>query len=369
MRDRRAGLFLLVLATSALTGCGASPEAGTPLDTITPSEGGDLPTLPPLQERGFSTDVVNAEGCVRLAPSPSLFDCGAPYPAEGPDFTPPPDEAKALRGFDGLFYNVHSESGELAVLEQTVSTDTHGSWGARGLVRNETDAVVGTITVTAHLLDSRGEEIDQASASTLVAPAREGEPVPFEITSGVDATQVANVRWATAADAPGDPRTRDTEILVHWTLPYGERERLTDAESYSDPPTPPYPFLMMGNVYSLSGRGHPRSDAHCRLARRRLARRVHDNRTTQEGRWRWARGRPPRWRLDPPADRGLLPARLEPRIRSRTGPLELDGVVSGCIMRPLRSLGTVSWSCSRWRWSTPCRRRPTGSGRTRWTTC
>lgn len=202
-----------------------------------------------MEERGLSTEVVNEEGCVRLEPSPAPFDCGAPVVPAASGSSPPtdPDANKTLRGFSGPYYETVDMTGQLVVLENTVAVPASGPWQATGLVRNETRSVIGEVTVMASLRAADEQELARALAASPVAPVRPGEPVPFELTADVDVAAVDHVVWEASATAPGDPRTRHTEVYVHWTVPYGDREQLVD-----DTGPPPFPYIMAGSVESLA---------------------------------------------------------------------------------------------------------------------
>ncbi len=240
------GLVLLAacgpLPTSEPVGQG-EPAATTPSSapaTVT------LPTLPDDRER--FPDMYDERGCIRLGPEPdALVDCGAPPSPGEPQPPEDPDAWKGLMGFIGPYYNLELRAQAVVVLEQSVTTTTQGSWGAWGLVRNETPHPVGKVHVTASLLRADGTLLGEATGQVPVDPLRPGEPGPFSLTSTVAAAEVAGVEWSVGAGTPSSLAPRDLEILLFWDLPYGDRER----DPLLDPETPPYPYVQFGRMHNL----------------------------------------------------------------------------------------------------------------------
>ncbi|MPZ87704.1 MAG: hypothetical protein GEU81_06430 [Nitriliruptorales bacterium] len=234
----------LVAVAIAASACGGGDSlalrtGGTPSATPPPVT---LPTLPPPQER--HPESFNEGGCWWDRDDwvcPATEDVTV-------ESSPSPDALKTLRGFIGPYYNVEERSSSVEVQGSTVSAAADGAWRASGLVRNEMSVSVGQITVHAVLKTAAGAILAHESALSPVAPVRPGEPAPFEIAADVDASFVADVEWDVGVAAvSGGVHARDTEIMVDWRVPYGDRERMRE-----DPPEGPYPFVMGGSVASMA---------------------------------------------------------------------------------------------------------------------
>lgn len=222
-------------ARGVLVVLGVCTLAGGTFAIAQPQAAGDLlPFLSPL----LDTDTDEAAG-VAIGPLP-----GDP-PVDANDF-------KALKGYSGPLFNPSVQTSSVEVLDSTVRVRRGTSWGAAGLVRNQTTDTVAQVTVTAQLRSANGDLIDTVSAKSPVRGVRSGEPVPFELTSGVPASTVADVDYS-AVSAPGSASSREFDVVTYWQLPYGNRTRRDDTYPQADPPDPPYPYVRYGKVENLSG--------------------------------------------------------------------------------------------------------------------
>jgi len=241
LRAPRLGALALVLACVG----GASAYA-----TVAQG-GGDsatVPTLPPLEER--APDLYDDEGCLRV--EAGEVDCTTTA-GEVDDALADDVGTRHLAGYVGDHYS-EELSGDVVVLEDTVSRATDGPFAASGLVRNERTAAVGAVEVSAHLLDAGGSELAVASAPVPVAPLRPGEPAPFEVQSEVAAASVAAVTWTVSAAPAEDarPPSREIELTTYWEEPGGAREPV-HLYFYDDPATAPLPYLLFGGLSNRAG--------------------------------------------------------------------------------------------------------------------
>lgn len=239
---------VIISMLAACRSISGTPET-LPAPTVTPGVGSGivLPTVVPFSER--HPDLFDENGCLRLGPSPSDVDCGlAPDIPGEVEPSPHPDDSKHLLGFDGPLYTANPSGTGVVLLDGSIAQDGASSWSATGLVRNELATAVGTVTVTATLIDSEGSQLAVVSGPTLIDYIRPGEPAPFQIDSDVPAADVVSVEWAISpSEAAGDDGVRAIEATLFWSQPYGNRERI-DSILPADPPEPPYPFTLVGRV-------------------------------------------------------------------------------------------------------------------------
>jgi hypothetical protein len=188
---------------------------------------------------------------------PSL-DCNGSVGAESGESEgaepPPPTASLKLRGFTGPFYSSTASADPNAaprVIGQTVTVGNDKTWSAVGLVRNERAADVGVISVAASLRGSDGQIVGTARGDALVPTARPGEPVPFELSSDIDAASVASVLWSATTTAPSQAFDRDIEAGLFTVLDPTRTEPVDDAV-FADHGEPPYPYVADMSVHSLS---------------------------------------------------------------------------------------------------------------------
>lgn len=220
-----AGLGLVAAAIAAHPGVRGTQRVG--------ADGRDLPLLPEAAEGG----------------KPAGAYPGQPAPS--------PDEHKALYGYTGPYFDDSRRTGRVEVLTETVNVPPAATWRASGLVRNQTDAVVGSVAVTAELRSATGDVLAETTATSAVSPLRPGEPAPFAIVTDVPALLVNEVRYSASAEAApggGSIAARSTETTVYWEVPFGARERRTHYP-HVDTGVPPFPYVVFGSVRNASGRG------------------------------------------------------------------------------------------------------------------
>ncbi|MBA3780017.1 MAG: hypothetical protein H0X16_12110 [Chloroflexi bacterium] len=244
-----------VVASVLLVACSAFSPAPTPAPTLEfrpfPAPSGSptaepplasLETLPPPEV--LEPDQHDENGCLVYAPDQPP-DCGVP--ADPADVADGP-ELPAVMGFSGDYYTNRLSAQDVVILSEATVVSTEGEWAARGLVRNETSSDVGDVTVTAALRGRDGGLLAKAETVVPIDPLRPGEPGPFELSSSVNASRVANVEWSVASnESLGSPR----QFLIeqYWSLPYGNRE----PRGFEVGTDPPYPFIVFGSVFSRAG--------------------------------------------------------------------------------------------------------------------
>jgi hypothetical protein len=240
MRRRAVAALVVALAAAVvLPVAWARATAGQP-----PPPG--LPTLPPVEDQ--VEGLYDADGCLRTG----LDEVDCSVRADELDAAlarGPATETRHLEGFVGSRWLGHPQGDGPEVLDQTVTlVPADGGWGAVGLARNEGTTELAGIDVTARLLDSSGEELSVATATSPVAPVRPGEPVPFTLASDVPADAVASVEWSAEASTTAVASRRDLGWTAWWERPAGgERVELY---FYADPPGTT-PHLLFGTVENL----------------------------------------------------------------------------------------------------------------------
>lgn len=137
------------------------------------------------------------------------------------------------------------------VLDETVTVGDGTTWSAVGLVRNESAAEVGAISVTATLRDPDGKTLDTATADARVPEARPGEPVPFDVRSDVATEDVASIAWSAKAAAPTGPIDRDIESSITDILDPSRKDPVDDG-TFMDADSSPYPYVAEIFLHSLS---------------------------------------------------------------------------------------------------------------------
>lgn len=155
------------------------------------------------QQRPESSDECSREDAQALLPVlPSSTNepqmsliLGVPDAAPSSQLPVNPDEFKALRGYSGPRYNVEALDGRVVVLSDTVYVWPQDGWKATGMFRNQTCQTIRTTDLTAHLLDSRGEIIEEVTALLPVNELRPGEPAPFTIKASASRESVKAVEW------------------------------------------------------------------------------------------------------------------------------------------------------------------------------
>jgi len=259
-RIHRVGAWLGVVAAVLLAGCGPEPAGRQPAAT---PETTTVPDTVPVDQPLTASQVIFklTQGCTRDADG--QWSC--PPPAEGCieeeggcDIVRVPESMsrKTLVGFEGPYYadGVPADPRErrARVIEETVGTLPGKTWGAVGLVRNETTEPMPAIQVHARLLDTDGQTIEVVRATALVPHVRPGEPVPFQLTSQVETDKVAEVRWsADRIDQP--PAERDVGFTRVWRHAYGQRGPRSITQY--DPPgqTPPYLVVILATGMENQG--------------------------------------------------------------------------------------------------------------------
>ncbi len=163
-----------------------------------------------------------------------------------------PDSWKHAVGYSGPFFNPDSNDGRVVVLEQTVTTDAGPTWGALGLVRNQTDSSISITGLKATLLDAEHREVGTVAASLPISYLRSGEPGPFVATSLLPTSSVASVRWEATYSIGGDAtlQSRSYDLQTSWDRPYGTRERV-EGPPFHDPQLPPFPYLLLGSIRNI----------------------------------------------------------------------------------------------------------------------
>lgn len=217
-------------------------------------------TLPRIPTPTRDPMLYDENGCL-LGPEGEVISCPAPplpEPTEHaePDHVPTQEvqlDWRYLYGFQGPYYATELKAGKVIVLEETISTTVEGKWRAWGLVRNEVPEPVGQVVVKASLVGADGAVLDTPSAEVPVDPLRPGEPGPFAITSTVEAERVASVEWSVESGPPNPrvpPEARQVELLIHWEVPYGDREP-SFFPLCKDEGDPPYLYLLSGDTRNL----------------------------------------------------------------------------------------------------------------------
>ena len=200
---------------------------------------GSAITLPDLP----STQLLD-ETCDSDASYWDPIHCGGPPDAIAP--TVDLDEVRNLYGYRGPYYSPVASGSGVPVLPETVSTSSSGMWGAQGLVRNETAAPVGVVTVTALLRGAGDAILGSANAAVAVAPLRPHEPGPFTLTSSIAAADVVRVEWSTAW-LPATATERTLRIQQSYSAPYGDRPQIGHY-LYDETGPAPLPAVVGGNV-------------------------------------------------------------------------------------------------------------------------
>lgn len=239
---RLAGIVLAAIGVLVGAGCAAVAPAPTP--TIAAIE-----TFPPPWI--VEPDLYDANHCLVPPPGEPIREClpESPEPAWAAD----PNDPGSVVGFNGPSgdavggYVRILRANAVVLLLETITVSKVGPWHALGLVRNETPTNAGALRVRAVLRGRDGSLPDLSSGPALIDPLRPGEPAPFELSSAVDASEVAAVEWSVEVGAPdAAPRLRSFAIGVDWSVPYGDRDRLTWGDEWPgwppDPKAPPYPF-------------------------------------------------------------------------------------------------------------------------------
>lgn len=165
-------------------------------------------------------------------------------------------------GFVGPKYD-DGGSGRVVVLTDTIAKRPGATtWTATGFLQNETGTLVRITAVTGLLSDAAGKELRTIAASTPLATARAGEPVPFVASSDVAVDLVASVTWkvtyvrgvrqppitAAAVEDTVDP-DRTLEFTVYWRRPYGNSDRRYGYPQ-DDAPEGPYPYVVFGSLHN-----------------------------------------------------------------------------------------------------------------------
>ena len=196
---------------------------------------------------GVAALAVLAAGCSDDAPS-------SPATTAAPGTTAPVLPTTATSAVGGALgpTSVPDPTGTApVVLTESVTAARSGPWWARGLVRNDGDAAVEAVAVTAVLLGADGRELTRAAGAVPVDVVGQGEPAPFQVVADVDAAAVAEVRWEIdATPATGSPAT--VEVGVFWTRPFGQGQPVS-VPGYDDPTTGPLPFVLYGSATNTGG--------------------------------------------------------------------------------------------------------------------
>ena len=125
---------------------------------------------------------------------------------------------------------------------KSIGLEPGTEWVADLLARNDTLETVGTITVTAVLLDDEGQEFGRVQGTSDVPEARPGEPVPVRLTSDTATEQVASVKFEANAGPPSGGTERRLRFIVDPNpAPYGHEEpqqRIDYGERDLDAPLP-----------------------------------------------------------------------------------------------------------------------------------
>jgi hypothetical protein len=189
--------------------------------------------------------------CGRAAPDTAVStdgaDLSAPVSSAPVSAAAATDAPSTASGVSGVDVVPPSTATGIDVLSDTVTarSDT-GRWSATGLVRNDTLDTVGTVTVVAELVGADGGVLDRPSATSAVHDIRPGEPVPFDVSSGIEAAQVSEVRWSATADGTGNPAVRQLAVATFWTRDFGD-PRPVHLPSY-DERDDQRPFLAFGSL-------------------------------------------------------------------------------------------------------------------------
>jgi hypothetical protein len=172
--------------------------------------------------------------------------------AAGPSVLVPtnPDGIRLLYGYQGPYYRMDISGHNVVVLAQTLYQWPITDWKVSGLIRNETGSHVQVAAVTAHLFDSRGNELGSATAWLPLNRLRPGEPAPFVLTTSVPASLVSSIDWHIDYALSG-PSNRMFQIIAYWDLPFGDRQRHT-GYPFDDPANPPYPYVVFGSFRNVS---------------------------------------------------------------------------------------------------------------------
>jgi hypothetical protein len=253
--SRCFALLALALATAlGLAGCGDAPTA--PVETrggaAPAADESTLPTLPSVTER--DPLLYDEAGCARTGPDE--VDCSTTADDLDRALTGTAEDWRSLAGFVGPLYDPDAVSGQVVVLDQTVTAAPADAptWSAVGLVRNETGGSVDGVAVDATLLAADGTTLETVRAPALVSTLRPGEPAPFELVTEQPTALVAEVRWSTTAEprAADAPDARLLELATWWDRGADDPEPV-DFYLYRDDVTEPLPYLLFGAVTNHGG--------------------------------------------------------------------------------------------------------------------
>ncbi len=235
-----AGTSLSVVLVSA---CGNSPSGSTAANgDVEPPDPSPSSTLPLPPEgmpaiRDVSSLLLPADPGDSIAPGPNRL-----YVDYDIDRASAWETMASYYGFTGPFYSQLQWDRGITVLDKSLGVEPGRTWTGNVLARNDTLTTVGAITVTATLLDAKGQQLEQVQASTGVPEARPGEPVPVRLVSETQAEQVADVRFEALADAAPTGTDRRLRFIVDDNpAPYGHeepQERLSYSERGLEPPLP-----------------------------------------------------------------------------------------------------------------------------------
>jgi len=235
MRRTFAPIALAVLAAT-LTACGNAPTS--PVQAA-PSEATQSPAV---------RDLTDLE--IPNPPDPGMTQAPAEPRNYDVDTMSAQDTYGLYYGYSGPWYSQLQYDRGITVLDQSVGGGSGKTWGAFLLARNDTLKDVGRITITATLLDGKGDQIGQASGTSPVPDVRPGEPVAVSLTSDVPIDQVASADYGAFAEAPSAvQRTLTVEQLQ--TAPYGDRAPLK-TDWWTDTGQAPYPFVSLLFVKNVS---------------------------------------------------------------------------------------------------------------------
>ena len=252
-RGVTVGLISVVVAAAASVAGHMVAEGASTSTSPAP-----LPTLPPPSV--LEPSLFDSNNCplMPVAGDPNAAWRGVCGPDSGSKPTAPgPQEWLTLRGYSGSHYAGSLSTGNVAVDDGSVMATTSGTWRARGLVRNQTASATGAV-VTANLYDGAGQALGAAKAAAALDMIRPGEPAPFEVSSSVPATNVADVRWSVTQVAARPGVSRNLLITRSWDLPFGDRAAADNL--YKDPVGgAPYPYVLAGAVENLSNAALPRA--------------------------------------------------------------------------------------------------------------
>lgn len=128
---------------------------------------------------------------------------------------------RSVVGFVGPNYTNYVVGEGISILENSLSVSETGYWEAMGLMRNESQTVIGEVDLFVELLSEDGVILETVAANAPVKNVRPGEPAPFILTSTTDSSLVAEVVWNATETEELSDISREGVIYVDYEIPHG----------------------------------------------------------------------------------------------------------------------------------------------------